>query len=662
MHLCRFPISTISRRLQCRIAHHAWLCVAIYKGAYVYRENQVPSPPSSNVHSLDMALGAFVTLALLVSRSVAVTMTDASAFAAGTYDYIIVGSGSAGMALAARLSENASVKVGVIEAGTTAVGVDIVDVPGMFGADLNTEYDWAYMTEAENGVPSRPWPRGKIVGGSSALNFLVWDRASKADYNAIANLGNSGWNWNKLFKYMKKAETFTAPSASEQGLLQATPSSKYIGNSGPVSVSFGNYISKAAQSWIPALAALGIGRNDNPLGGNVIGANQTPSDIRPSNSTRAYSAAAYYYPNEARKNLVLLTNSLVSRVNFNTTGSSLTATGVTFLNGDSSYTVAAKKEVIISAGSVNTPQILELSGIGKADVLSAVGITQLLDLPVGENLQEHSYTSVAFEVEDGTTTLDTLRNDADYAAAQLADWRSGKASIYDQAVPSIGYVTLQQLVGDTQAATMIADAELYVAGQKDSVYYPIMEAQMDMLTDSTVGQMELIAIDGFFATNGAPEEGKSYITFLAANQHPLSRGSIHIASSNPRDYPTINANYFGVDFDLDVQTAGTEKILEIATAGPYADYVGARAVPSADVTDLREYSKTTLSTEYHPIGTASMLPKAKGGVVDTKLMVYGTTNLRVVDASVIPIQISAHIQSTVVGIGELAADIIKGVA
>ncbi|KAL1744324.1 GMC oxidoreductase [Schizophyllum fasciatum] len=609
-----------------------------------------------------MALGALVALAFYVARSSAVTLTDGAAFAADSFDYIVVGSGSAGLTVAARLSEDPSVKVGLIEAGNTAQGDDIVDVPGMFGADLGTTYDWSYTTEEHNGVPSRPWPRGKVVGGSSALNFLVWDRAAKADYDVLEKLGNEGWNWDKLFKYMKKAESWTAPTSEEQSSLQASPDASNIGDSGPISVSFGRYISKAAQSWIPALEALGISRNDNPLSGNVIGANQSPSDIRPSNSTRSYAAPAYYWPNEARENLVLLTNSQVTRVNFDASGDSLTATGVTFVNGDSPYNATATKEVILSAGTVNTPQILELSGIGKADVLSSAGIDQVLDLPVGENLQEHTYTSVSFEVANGTKTLDTLRNDPDYQKKQLDSWRNGEESIYAQAVPSIGYVTLQQLVGDVKAAGLIAKAQGYAASQIGSVYFPILEAQVGLLADDTVGQMELIAIDGFFATNGQPEAGKSYITFLAANQHALSRGSIHISSANATAYPTINANYFDVDFDLDVQTAGTEKLLEIAKSGPYGDYVGARAVPPPDVSDLRDYSKTTLSTEYHPIGTASMLPKDKGGVVDTQLKVYGTSNLRVIDASVIPIHISAHIQSTVVGIAELGADIIKGAA
>ncbi|KAL1744312.1 GMC oxidoreductase [Schizophyllum fasciatum] len=610
-----------------------------------------------------MALLAYVALAGAISSSLAVTITDPAAFAASAFDYIVVGAGSAGMTVAARLSEDPSVKVGVIEAGDTALGEDKIDVPGMFGAGIGTVYDWNYTTEAQqNGVPSRPWPRGRVVGGSSALNFLVWDRPSKADYDVWEKLGNDGWNWDRLLAYIKKAETWTEPSADEEAGLHANPDPSYFGNSGPVHVSFGNHISKATQSWIPALEALGIARNDNPLSGNNIGANQSPSDIRPSNSSRAYSAAAYYYPNEARENLVLLPGALVTGINFDANGGSLTATSVSFVKGGSSYNATVAKEVVLSAGTVNTPQILELSGIGKADVLSAAGVPQLLDLPVGENLQEHTYSSIAFEVANGTDTLDRLRNDPGWQAEQLANWRSGAPSVYDQAVPSLGYVTLPQLVGDTKAAKLLAGVQAYVAAQKDSVYYPIMEAQLDLLADNTVGQMELIAIDGFYAASGAPEAGKEYITYLAANQHAFSRGSIHIASKNASQYPKIQANYFDVDFDLDVQTAGTEKMIEVARSGPFADYVGAQVVPPSDVKDLREFSKTTLATEYHPVGTASMLPRDKGGVVDAQLKVYGTSNLRVADASVVPIHIAAHMQATVVGIGETAADIIKGVA
>lgn len=175
--------------------------------------------------------------------------------------------------------------------------------------------------------------------------------------------------------------------------------------------------------------------------------------------------------------------------------------------------------------------------------------------------------------------------------------------------------------------------------------------------------MELIGVDGFFATSGAPVAGKNYFTLLAAQQHLFSRGTIHITSSDPTVYPAIQPNYYSVPFDVSVATAGTAFLRKIGQTSQYGCYIEKEAVPGSSVTGdaLTKYSTTTgFTTEYHPVGTASMLPRANGGVVDATLTVYGTSNVRVVDASIIPLHISAHIQATVYGIAEMASDIIRG--
>lgn len=178
--------------------------------------------------------------------------------------------------------------------------------------------DYNYTTEANSatGVTPKGWPRGHVVGGSSALNFLVVDAASEAEYNAWEELGNSGWNWASMNKYMKKSETFTTPSEADQKKLdiQVVPSD--YGHNGPIHVKFPNYISKQVQNWIPALKTLGIPVNNQPLAGKNVGASVQPSDINPYNHTRSYSAPAYFYPNSARKNLALLANARVDKINW----------------------------------------------------------------------------------------------------------------------------------------------------------------------------------------------------------------------------------------------------------------------------------------------------------------------------------------------------------
>lgn len=468
-----------------------------------------------------------------------------------------------------------------------------------------------------------------------------------------------------MYCYTKRAEQYHAPSQQVASAYGIQPSPSDYGSSGPVQVSFAKYVSKMAHYWIPALQSLGIPKNENPLAGNNTGVSQQPSSINPTNTTRSYSAAAYLFPNSARQNLAVLTGALVERINWSSSLSNgkVVASGVTFTSGGQEYAVKANKEVIISGGSVNTPQILELSGIGSQTVLSNAGITQVVDLSsVGENLQDHTYSTVTYERADNGVTFDSLRNNATFAEQQAALYAvnsSDPASILDQTVPSIAYVSLATLVGKTTAQALVAEAIAYAtastAPYKNTL---LVQAAFLKLYPQTVSQMELIAIDGYFATSGAPSSSKTYTTFLAAQQHLLSRGSVHIKSKKATDYPIINSNYYSVPFDAKVATAGTAYLRKIAATPQFAAILGAEAVPGAGV-DLQNYTTTVgFTTEYHPVGTASMLPRNQGGVVDSTLKVYGTSNVRVVDASIIPVHISAHIQGTVYGIAEKAADII----
>lgn len=278
----------------------------------------------------------------------------------------------------------------------------------------------------------------------------------------------------------------------------------------------------------------------------------------------------------------------------------------------------------------------------------------------GENLQDHSATSAVWERSDNGITFDTLHNNSTFAAEQAALYANNSVSILDEVDPGLSYVTLSTLVGSNTAKEIIAEAAEYVS-KSTAPYKKTLLQQIAFLQDDSesVSQMELIGVDGFFIGFQEPSPNKTYTTFIALQQHLLSRGSIHINSSDPSHYPVIDANYFSVPFDEKVTVAGTAYLRNIAASPKFAAILGAEVAPG-EGTDLLSYAKSHLDTEYHPIGTASMLPRNEGGVVDSSLKVYGTANVRVVDASIIPLHISCHIQATVYAIAEKAADTILG--
>jgi choline dehydrogenase-like flavoprotein len=468
-----------------------------------------------------------------------------------------------------------------------------------------------------------------------------------------------------MYHYMKKAEHFTAPPPSVISALDISSSTSDYGTLGPVQVSFSKYVGKLSQAWNSAFRTLGVPANRHPLGGFNIGVSQQPASVNPANSTRSYSATAYLFSNYNRSNLRVQTNALVTKINWASESnvSNVRATGVTFISEGKTFSVTAKREVILSGGTVNTPQILELSGIGSKSVLSNAGIKQMVNLEsVGENLQDHTYSSAVWERLGDAITLDTLRNNETFAKGQLELYHtdsSSPASILTETVPSLSYVSLSTLVGSAAAAKLISEVEAFV-NASTAPYKSTLQAQISFLKHhgDSIGQMELIAVDGYFATSAAPVAGKTYSTFLAAPQHLFSRGSIHVNSSSPTAYPVINPNYYSVPFDVKIATAGTAYLRKIAGTPAFQQILGLEILPGSGA-NLETYTTTVgFTTEYHPVGTASMLPRNHGGVVDASLTVYGTQNVRVVDASIIPIHISAHIQGTVYGIAEKAADII----
>lgn len=567
------------------------------------------------------------------------------------FNQIVVGGGTAGVAVAARLSEGLPTsKILLIEAGPEAWDEPKINVPGMKGSTLATKYDWNFTTVAQTNVNNRVFSvnRGKVLGGSSALNLMSYDRSAAEEYDSWEALGNAGWNWETMIAAMKKSENFT-------GINTDTYGSEGVGDSGPVKAVINRIIPEHQETWIPTMNTLGIKTNLESLGGNPLGVMYQPSSIDATHYNRSYSANAYVPI--AGSNLEILSDTTVVKVNLEQVGDEQQATGVTLQDGT---VIAANKEVILSAGSIQSPGLLELSGIGQASVLNSSGIAQVIDLPgVGENLQDHLRIQSSYQLKPEYTSFDILRSNTTYAAEQLALWNAGEVSLYDYTGSGYTFTTWAQALGnDSQMVALAKEA----AGEDPS---KVDAKKLEFMTNPAIPQLEVIFSDGYTGVKGYPAStsplfGKGFFTLIAAIMHPMSRGNIHINPADTTGKPIINPNYFAHEHDLEAAIQAIKYCRKIATTEPMASIWESEYEPGLDVVQTdeqwKEFALNTTLSIFHPVGTCSMLPKEDGGVVDADLKVYGTSNLRVVDASVIPLLVSAHVQTAVYGIAEIAAE------
>ncbi|KAK7434970.1 hypothetical protein CaCOL14_012084 [Colletotrichum acutatum] len=572
------------------------------------------------------------------------------------FDYIVVGGGTAGVALSTRLSQglqNATVLV--IEAGPSGLGDERIEIPGRRGSTFGSKYDWNLTTVPQEGSNGRVWvqTRGHVLGGSSALNLFSYDRASAHEYDGWEQLGNPGWNWESMRSAMMKSENFTSANT------QYYTGSEGVGNSGPIKALINRLIPKHQAPLFPVMNSFGIETNLESLNGNVLGVLYSPNSIEPTHYNRSYSANSYLPL--AGPNHFVLTESKVAKVNLETTcHGSQRAAGVTLVDGT---VLSARREVIVSGGGLLSPSILENSGIGKADVLSAAGIDQIIDLPgVGENLQDHIRIQSSYELKSNYTGYDRLKYDTVYAAEQLQLWWEGKTSMYGYSGSGYTFTNWNQALGDDGEAALTALAQTAIGDTNN----PVEKKKLQWLNDTTVPQLEILFSDGYtgvkgYPASGSPGYGKDYFTLIAAIMHPLSRGHVHINPADTLGPPLINPNYLSNDYDLQAAIQAIKKCRQVALTEPLRSTWVSEYEPGLNTTtdaQWRDFAlKTTLSI-YHPVGSCAMLPREDGGVVDPSLKVYGTENLRVVDASIMPVLISAHIQTAVYGIAERAADII----
>ncbi|KAF5344363.1 hypothetical protein D9758_013252 [Tetrapyrgos nigripes] len=592
------------------------------------------------------------------------------------FDYIIVGGGLSGLTLANRLTENPRTTALVLEAGSLHFDDPLIDIPGNVGMVLgNASYDWNFVTVPQENANNRSFAfhRGKGLGGSTLINYMVWNRPAMAELDAIGSLGNPGWNGTDWFKYMRKAEDFAHPDPS----LAASENLTFIpgahGNSGLVHTSFPLFISDAQKPWLPALMELGLHHVEDALAGHNVGIWMGPANINSKTQKRSSSAEAYYRPFAAhRPNLRVLTEAPVTEIlipDRQSRNGLFSVTGVKYGYKGQTRTASVKDskgEVILSAGFGKSSQLLELAGIGDPKVLQPLGIDVKVNLPgVGIGIIDQLLWGVSYELKNSSiVTLDDIK-DPELEAAALAEYNANKTGVLTIGVTAYSLVSLDDIVGHSKATEMINKqaakiARLHVSEIQKEKWNIIING---LRKPKEVGLVEISGFPAFFTTASTPEKGKKYLTFLGHYQFPFSTGTVHIVSRDVNTQPAMDPHFFEDDFDSQVFIESTKLIRKMARVGEFVDVLGDEIDPGMDVQsdeDILEYVKNFSATAYHTAGSAAMLPREKGGVVSPELKVYGTTNLRVVDMSVMPLQVSSHPMGTLYGLSEKAADIIKG--
>jgi|TARA_B110000305_G_scaffold166260_1_gene183844 choline dehydrogenase len=524
------------------------------------------------------------------------------------FDYIVVGAGSAGCAVANRLSENNKNTVLLIEAGRSSHPIS--RLPASFALFIdNPMVNWRYRSEPEESTSNRamPVPRGKLLGGSSSINGLVFVRGQKLDYDTWAQMGNTGWSYDDVLPFFKKMENYQGKK------------SELRGDNGPLKVSEVSDRNPIYNALFESSESLGIPFNEDYNGDEQEGIGYTQTTIF--NGERMSAEVAYLKPIKSRTNLTISSNSLVTKLLFD----GKTCIGVEVKNKNKIFSYNASKEVILCGGAINSPQILELSGVGNPEILEENNITPIHKLMgVGENLRDHLAPRIVYKViKPGVAYNDKARGFN--LLKQIANYIFKKD----------GFLTLPSapVVGFFKTRQELASPDIQV----HFIPYKVV------------------------LNNGKRTLGKEPGITCTINQNrPESKGSIHIKSNSPEEHPSIKFNFLSNQLDKDTLVAGVKLIRKIMQSLPMKEFCDDEIQPGMEFSsdqDILQYIKDKAETVYHPVGTCKM-GFDENAVVDKNLKVHGIKGLRIADASIMPTLISGNTNAACMMIGERCADFI----
>ncbi len=528
------------------------------------------------------------------------------------FDYVIVGAGSAGCVLAARLSENPDVTICVLEAGPRDVNPFIRIPVGWMKLMTNPRVNWMFEAEGSEWTGGRKIavPRGKTLGGSSSINGNIFNRGAPSDFDQWAQLGNPGWGYHDVLPLFRRMESWQGPDPD--GLR---------GGDGPLKVTPSPWTHPLCDAFLDSAASLGIPRNSDYNGTEQFGASYAQRTI--AGGRRQSASSAFLRPAMSRPNLSVRTGAHATGILFEGNR----ASGVSYRRADRAETVAARREVILCGGVINSPQLLQLSGIGDPDHLTGLGIAVRKAVPgVGSNLRDH-FTPRFTARAKGISTFNE-RSRGLPLVAEIGKWLIGQPSILS--LPSTA---------------------CYAFAKSD----PVLDT-----SDLQITFMPACYKDG----HQSRLDDEPGMTLAAWQQRPESLGHVRIRSADPMDKPEIQPNYLSVEHDRRVLVAGLKLIRRIMRADPMKPYFDGEIYPGDDARtddDLLATARDRGTTTFHMMGTCRMGPATDPtSVVDAALRVRGFDGLRVADASIFPTMPAANTNAAALMVGEKAADLIRG--